>query len=124
MQLTPARPRPASNLELYSWFFMRVSAVTLFVLAGFHLFYMHIILGVDAINFEVISARWESPFWRLYDLFMLIFGWLHCANGVRIILDDYVHQQGWRVLLKSGLYILVFIILVLGAYVVLTFQPA
>jgi len=124
MQLSPARPRPASNLELYSWFFMRISAVALFVLAGFHLFYMHIILGVDAINFEVISARWESPFWRLYDLFMLIFGWLHCANGARIILDDYVHQQGWRVLLKSGLYILVFIILVLGAYVVLTFQPA
>ena len=124
MQLSPARPRPASNLELYSWFFMRISAVVLFVLAGFHLFYMHIILGVDAINFEVISGRWESPFWRLYDFFMLIFGWLHCANGARIVLDDYIRPQSWRVLAKAILYVVVFVILVLGSYVVLTFQPA
>ena len=124
MQASPARPRPASNLELYSWFYMRISAIIMILLVGFHLFYMHVILGVDAIDFDVISGRWESPFWRLYDLFMLLFAWLHCANGVRIVLDDYVHHQGWRVIAKSMLYIVVFILLVLGAYVVLTFKPA
>ena len=122
MQASPARPRPASNLELYSWFFMRISAVVMILLVGFHLFYMHVILGVDAIDFDVIASRWASPFWRLYDLFMLIFAWLHCGNGVRIVLDDYVHHQGWRVLAKSVLYIVVFIILVLGAYVIFTFK--
>jgi succinate dehydrogenase / fumarate reductase membrane anchor subunit len=124
MQASPARPRPASNLELYSWFYMRISAIVMILLVGFHLFYMHVILGVDAIDFDVISGRWGSPFWRLYDLFMLLFAWLHCANGVRIVLDDYVHPQGWRVIAKSALYIVVFILLVLGAYVVLTFKPA
>lgn len=124
MQASPARPRPASNLELYSWFYMRISAIIMILLVGFHLFYMHVILGVDAISFDIISGRWESPFWRLYDLFMLLFAWLHCANGVRIVLDDYVHHQGWRVIVKSILYIVVFILLVLGAYVVLTFKPA
>ncbi len=124
MQASPARPRPASNLELYSWFYMRISAIIMILLVGFHLFYMHVILGVDAIDFDIISGRWESPFWRLYDLFMLLFAWLHCANGVRIVLDDYVHHQGWRVIVKSILYIVVFILLVLGAYVVLTFKPA
>ena len=124
MQASPARPRPASNLELYSWFYMRISAIIMILLVGFHLFYMHVILGVDAIDFDIISGRWESPFWRLYDLFMLLFAWLHCANGVRIVLDDYVHHQGWRVIAKSMLYIVVFVLLVLGAYVVLTFKPA
>lgn len=123
MQLSPARPRPSNNLELYSWFFMRISATILFVMVGFHLFYMHLILGVDAINFELISLRWESPFWRLYDLVMLVFGWLHCTNGVRIVLDDYVRGDAWRVVLKSALYLFAFLILVLGFYVVLTFQP-
>ena len=122
MQASPARPRPASNLELYSWFFMRISAVAMILLVGFHLFYMHVILGVDAIDFDVIAGRWQSPFWRLYDLFMLVFAWLHCANGVRIVLDDYVHHQGWRVITKSVLYIIVFVILVLGAYVIFTFK--
>jgi succinate dehydrogenase / fumarate reductase membrane anchor subunit len=124
MQASPARPRPASNLELYSWFYMRISAIIMILLVGFHLFYMHVILGVDAIDFDIISGRWESPFWRLYDLFMLLFAWLHCANGVRIILDDYIHHEGWRVIVKAILYIAVFVLLVLGAYVVLTFKPA
>lgn len=123
MRASPARPRPASNLELYSWFFMRISAIVMFVLVGFHLIYMHLIAGVDAINFEWIAQRWESPFWRLYDFFMLIFGWLHCANGVRIVMDDYIHPHGWRVLAKSILYVVVFIVLVLGSYVVFTFKP-
>jgi succinate dehydrogenase / fumarate reductase membrane anchor subunit len=122
MHASPARPRPASNLEMYSWFFMRVSAVAMILLVGFHLFYMHVILGVNAIDFDVIASRWQSPFWRLYDLFMLIFAWLHCANGVRIVLDDYVHHQGWRVIIKSVLYIAIFVILVLGAYVIFTFK--
>jgi len=122
MQFTPARPRPASNFELYSWWFMRISAVVMILLVGFHLFYMHVILGVDAIDFDVIAGRWESPFWRLYDFFMLMFAWLHCANGMRVVLDDYVHSQGWRVLLKSFLYITVFVLLVLGTYVVFTFK--
>jgi succinate dehydrogenase / fumarate reductase membrane anchor subunit len=122
MHASPARPRPASNLEMYSWFYMRISAVAMILLVGFHLFYMHVILGVDAIDFDVIAGRWQSPFWRLYDLFMLIFAWLHCANGVRIVLDDYVHHQGWRVIIKSVLYIAIFVILVLGAYVIFTFK--
>lgn len=124
MQFTSTRPRPSSNFELYSWFFMRISAVAMFFLVGFHLFYMHVILGVDAIDFAVIAGRWASPFWRLYDFFMLAFAWLHCSNGMRVVLDDYVHNQGWRVLAKSVLYVFVFIILVLGAYVIFTFQPA
>ena len=119
----PARPRPASNLELYSWFFMRISATLLFFMAGFHLFYMHVIVGVDAVTFDFISGRWESPFWRLYDLVLLLLGWLHCSNGVRIVLDDCVHSPGWRVFSKSVLYIFVAIILILGAYVALTFKP-
>jgi succinate dehydrogenase / fumarate reductase membrane anchor subunit len=116
------RPRPANNFELYSWFFMRVSAVTLFALAVFHLVYMHLVLGVDAITFDVIAERWQSPGWRLYDLFLLVFGWIHGANGVRIVIDDYVRPQGWRVLAKSILYVVVFILIVLGAYVIFTFK--
>ena len=123
MQFSPARPRPASNFELYSWWFMRISAIVMILLVGFHLFYMHVILGVDAIDFEVIAQRWQSPFWRLYDFFMLAFAWLHCGNGVRVILDNYIHHNGWRIMAKSILYIVVFVILVLGAYVVFTFKP-
>jgi succinate dehydrogenase / fumarate reductase membrane anchor subunit len=101
---------------------MRVSAIALFTLAVFHLVWMHIVVGLDAINFEVIAQRWQSPGWRLYDMFLLVFGWLHGANGMRVVIDDYIRSQGWRVLLKSVLYVLVFVIVVLGAYVIFTFE--
>ena len=123
MQFSPARPRPASNFELYSWFFMRISAIVMFLMVGFHLFYMHLIKGVDAIDFALIAQRWESPFWRLYDLIMLTFAWLHCVNGMRVVLDDYIRHQGLRVLVKSVLYVFGFVLIVLGAYVALTFKP-
>jgi len=123
VQARLVRSRPESNLELYAWFFTRISAIVLFLMALFHLVYMHLILGVDAINFEVIAQRWQSPFWRLYDLFLLTFGWLHGANGMRIILDDYVRPQAWRVIAKTILYFLALVIIVLGGYVILTFRP-
>ncbi len=68
------------------------------------------------------AGRWASPGWRLYDLFLLVFGWIHGANGVRIVLDDYVHPQGWRLLAKSVLYVVTFILIVLGSYVIFTFR--
>ena len=101
---------------------MRISAIVMFVLVGFHLIYMHLVAGVDTIDFAWVAQRWQSPFWRLFDLFMLVFAWLHCTNGVRIILDDYVRSQGWRTMLKSILYVFAFVVIVLGAYVVLTFK--
>jgi succinate dehydrogenase / fumarate reductase membrane anchor subunit len=123
MQTRPfARPRPTGNLELYAWLFTRVSAVVLLGMALFHLLYMHIALGLDSISFQLIAWRWQNPVWRVFDLFLLVFGWLHGANGMRIILDDYVRPRGWRVLAKVLLYLLTFVLIVLGAYVIFTFK--
>ena len=122
MQARPfARPRPSGSFELYAWLFTRISAVLLAGMAIFHLLYMHLGMGVEAVSWQLIAWRWQNPVWRVFDLFLLIFGWLHGANGMRIILDDYVHAQGWRVMAKWFLYLLVLIIIVLGAYVILTF---
>ncbi len=33
-------------------------------------------------HFQFIAHRWQSLFWRLYDLFLLTFGWL---RGVYVI---------------------------------------
>jgi succinate dehydrogenase / fumarate reductase membrane anchor subunit len=125
MQTGPfARPRPAGNLERYAWLFTRVSAVVLLAMALFHLVYMHIAMGLDSISFQLIAWRWQNPVWRAFDLILLTFGWLHGANGMRVILDDYVRPRGWRVLAKVLLYLLTFVLIVLGAYVIFTFKAS
>lgn len=112
----------STNFEFYSWFFMRVSGVLLVLLALGHFAIMHVIFGVEKVNFNFVANRWATPLWRTYDLTLLFVALLHGFNGIRILIDDYIHAKGWRMLSLSALYTIVFIFLALGALVILTFQ--
>lgn len=114
--------RPTSNFELYAWFFMRISGIVLLTVAVFHLLYMHLAIGVENIDFDTVASRWESPFWRLFDLFLLLFAWSHGVNGTRQVLDDYILSRGWRVVARTTVFILGLIVTVMGAYVIFTFK--
>jgi succinate dehydrogenase / fumarate reductase membrane anchor subunit len=125
MQARPfARPRRTDNLERTAWLFTRISAVVLLVMAVFHLLYMHIAVGMDAISFQLIAWRWQFPGWRLFDLCLLVFGWLHGANGMRIIIDDYVHSPVGRIAARTLLFAVTTILIVLGAVVILMFKSS
>ena len=117
------RARPESGLELYAWFFMRVSGIALLILALGHLLVMHIIHNVDNIDFKFVAARYATPFWRTYDLLLLWLALLHGVNGVRTVVEDYVHPPGWRTASLASLYLLGFVLLALGSLIILTFQP-
>lgn len=124
-ELSPAggRARPAGGLELYAWLFMRVSGILLLLLALGHLVIMHLIHNVDEINFSFVAQRWANPLWRLFDWLLLMLALVHGFNGMRVMVDDYVRRPGLRVLSLVGLYVLVFLFLVVGSLVILTFQP-
>jgi succinate dehydrogenase / fumarate reductase membrane anchor subunit len=119
-----AQPRRSGNLERMAWLFTRISAVVLLVMAVFHLLYMHLALGMDAISFQLIAWRWQFPGWRLFDLCLLVFGWLHGANGMRIVIDDYVHSPAGRIVARALLSIITATLIVLGAFVVLSFKSS
>ncbi len=125
MQAQPlTRPRRSGDLERMAWLFTRISAVVLLVMAVFHLLYMHLALGMDSISFQLIAWRWQFPGWRLFDLVLLVFGWLHGANGMRIVLDDYVHSPLGRVVAGTLLLAVTATVIVLGTFVVLTFEAS
>lgn len=113
---------PRGNFELYSWLFMRVSGLLLLVIAVFHLFYMHFVIGVDNIDFMVVAERWTNPLWKVFDFFLLLFALTHGMNGLRYIVDDYVHRPGWVVGIKSLLFLVYVALLGIGAYIILTFS--
>jgi len=117
-----AQPRRAGSLERTAWLFTRISALVLLVMALFHLLYMHIAMGIDAVSFQLIAYRWQFLGWRLFDLVLLVFGWLHGANGMRIVLDDYVHSPLAQMVARALLAAVTVIVIALGTFVVLTFQ--
>jgi succinate dehydrogenase / fumarate reductase membrane anchor subunit len=117
------RPKPESGTELYAWLFMRISGVVLLFMALGHLAIMHLINNIEVINYQFVATRYATPFWRTYDLVMLWLALLHGVNGVRTLVDDYVHPSGWRVATVASLYFLGFLLLALGSLVILTFHP-
>jgi succinate dehydrogenase / fumarate reductase, membrane anchor subunit len=117
-----ATPRRSGDLERIAWLFTRISAVVLLGMALYHLVYMHIALGMDTISFQLIAWRWRFLGWRVFDLVLLVFGWLHGANGMRVVLDDYVHSPVGRFVAHTLLVTITAVLIALGAFVILAFD--
>lgn len=82
---------PRSKFEVYAWLFMRLSGVALIFLALGHLAIMHLINTVHDIDVNFVARRWASLGWRTYDAALLALALLHGFNGLRYVIDDYVH---------------------------------
>jgi succinate dehydrogenase / fumarate reductase membrane anchor subunit len=130
MSLGIANPRSAkasrstSNIERYSWIFMRVSGLVLVFLVLGHLLIMNILDGgVQRINFGFVAGRWSSPFWQTWDLLQLWLAMLHGGNGMRTVISDYAEKPGTRFWLQMLLAVAVVFTLVLGTLVIFTFDP-
>src|SRR5688572_29619080 len=121
-----ARPKPeASGRERFWWYFMRLSGLALVLLALGHMFIMHVLVELTGqeVNFAFVQSRWGTPFWRLYDLALLVLAFVHGANGARVVIGDYVAHRTARRLLVSFLLALCVIWLLLGIAVIAFFDP-
>ncbi|AEH08501.1 MULTISPECIES: succinate dehydrogenase hydrophobic membrane anchor subunit [Protofrankia] len=123
-QRRPVRTKARTNFELYAWLFMRVSGILLVFLVLGHLFIMNILDGgVQRIGFGFVAGRWASPFWRTWDLLMLVLAELHGTNGLRTVINDYAERPQTRFWLKMLLYVSAFLVISLGSLVIFTFDP-
>jgi succinate dehydrogenase / fumarate reductase membrane anchor subunit len=118
-----AERRP-SSVEVWWWFFMRISGVILVFLVLIHVYVMHLIQdGVERVNFAFVAERWDNVGWKTFDWLMLFLGLLHGVNGLRIVIDDYIHRPGVRTAIKGTLYGLTAVLMIMGTAVVVTFDP-
>jgi succinate dehydrogenase / fumarate reductase, membrane anchor subunit len=119
-----AERRP-SSFEVWSWFFMRISGIILLFLVLIHLFIMHIMdEGVERVDFAFVASRWNSVGWKAFDWVLLFLALLHGANGLRIIIEDYIRSPGVRTAVKGTLYAVTTVLMIMGTAVVVTFDPA
>ncbi len=116
--------RRPSSFEIWSWFFMRISGIILLFLVLIHLYVMHLIgEGVERVDYAFVSARWANDGWKTFDWTMLFLALLHGANGLRVIIDDYVKSPARRTAIKATLYTATGILLIMGTAVLVTFNP-
>jgi succinate dehydrogenase / fumarate reductase membrane anchor subunit len=120
----PRRRNAMPNFEKYAWLFMRFSGVVLVFLVIGHLFIgLMWENGVYRIDFNYVAQRWASPFWQIWDLVMLWLAQLHGGNGLRTIIADYARKDSTRFWLNSLLATSMLIVLTVGTYTLLTFNP-
>ena len=121
----PRRPRGIPYFEKYAWLFMRFSGVALVFLALGHLFIgLMWDDGVYRIDFNYVAERWASPFWQIWDMALLWLAMVHGANGMRTIIGDYARKNITKFYLNSLLLLATGFTLVLGTYVLVTFDAS
>lgn len=113
-----------TNLEVWSWFFMRISGVILLFLAVYHLVWWNLFIGVEHLSAELVRERWANPFWRLFNVALLVFSMLHGMNGLRYSIVDYVRNPGAQLAVKAVAYTAVLGALSVALFALFTFDPA
>lgn len=121
--LDAKKPR-RSNMEKYLWLYMRVSGVLLLVLIFGHLIANLVVGdGIKAIDFGFVGGKLANPFWQWWDVSMLWLALIHGSNGMRNVINDYVHRRAVRAALTGVLHLVTLALIVLGTLVVFTFDP-
>jgi succinate dehydrogenase / fumarate reductase membrane anchor subunit len=78
------------------WLMMRWSAVLLIPLVWIHVLLVDVLFGVHRIDLNYVELRWATLGWRVYDISLLAFAFAHGMNGLRGVMQDYVHSAAWR----------------------------
>jgi succinate dehydrogenase / fumarate reductase, membrane anchor subunit len=114
------RPR-GRVLEVWSWNFLRWSGLLLVVLALGHVLIMHIINNVDVINYAFVADRWRTVGWRVYDWLLLGLALTHGMNGLRVMIDDYVHTRSKRRVCLSSAWVVYLLLMLIGTLTIVRF---
>ncbi len=132
-------PTPGWNFEYLMWMFTRISgaAMVLLALIGFVGALLmgaryHMDLGTllrwtffpnpnHVLNSDIPDiAPWANAYWQIMQLALVFFGATHGFNGLRLVLEEYIHSWGWHMFLRLVLMILWLITLGAGFFLVLT----
>lgn len=91
--ITRRSVRVQSNFERNAFMFMRLSGIALLLLAVGHMMLQHVLNSSTDLTIQFVAQQWSSWGWKVFDILLLIFAISHGVNGLRNILEDYVHSD-------------------------------
>jgi succinate dehydrogenase / fumarate reductase membrane anchor subunit len=111
-----AAKRTPNRFETLAYRYMRISGLLIIPLVFGHLAIVHLINSVAVIDLEwVIETRWAYLGWRLYDAGLLWFTGLHGFNGLRVVINDYIHGATLNRILNIATALVMAVILTAGS---------
>ena len=113
-----------SSFERRAFLFMRVSGVFLLVLAVGHMMIQHVLNSSSNLSIIFVAEQWNSWGWKIYDMLLLAFAYLHGINGLRIVLGDYIHNRQTMKIISIILAVFAVLTIVWAGYAIASFDPA
>jgi succinate dehydrogenase / fumarate reductase membrane anchor subunit len=112
-----------SNRERYAYLFMRLSGVGLLVLAVGHMVLQHVLNSSANLTIQFVAAQWNSWGWKAYDIMLLWLAIPHGINGLRNVLQDYIHSPGLNKLISALLVLFVIATVIWATVGMILFDP-
>lgn len=113
-----------SNFQRWSFLFMRMSGVLLLVLAVGHMMIQHVLNSSSNLTIQFVAQQWNSWGWKIFDMMLLSFALMHGFNGLRVVLEDYVHNPGAVKAINTFLVIFGIITILWAGFAIASFDAA
>lgn len=111
-----------SNWERNAFMFMRLSGIALLILAVGHMMIQHVLNSSTNLTIMFVAEQWNSWGWKTYDLLLLAFAIPHGVNGLRNVLEDYVHSETAVKWINIVLIVFVIATLLWAGYAIMRFD--
>lgn len=112
-----------SNFERYAFLFMRLSGVALLFLAVGHMMIQHVLNSSTNLTIQFVAEQWNSWGWKVYDMGLLVFAIIHGFNGLRNVLDDYVHNTTAKTWIRRILIVITIVTIFWAGFAIASFDP-
>jgi succinate dehydrogenase / fumarate reductase membrane anchor subunit len=111
---TVRRVAVPKTLDTWIWLFLRWSGLALIPLVWGHILLQDVIVGVHRIELDYVVWRWSFIGWQIYDIALLGFAFAHGMNGLRNVLNDYIHSEAAQRTVGWAIFIVWLVITTIG----------
>lgn len=122
-KLTRRKTKVPTNFERAAFMFMRMSGIALLVLAVGHILIQHVLNSSGNLSLQFVADQWNTWGWKAYDMFLLIFAITHGFNGLRNVLEDYIHNRSALKVIYVVLLIFMVVTIIWSAIAIAAFDP-
>ena len=132
-------PNRGLNLDYIMWLFTRISGLGIILLALIGLgsaMLMGARMQMDlptvlrwtffpnpnhVVNSNIpdVTIGWATAFWQIMEYLVLFFAFTHAANGIRMIVEDYMGTSGLRPYVRALIALVWIGMIIVGIYVIL-----
>ena len=129
-----------SGFEYYMWIFTRLSGALMLLMGAFGIVYANLAGGRVLMNMETqyrwgffpiywhvqnsdipdVFPNWSNSFWQVYGVLLVLVAAMHGFNGLRVVVEDYIHRP--YLLLIAKWVVLILFLFTLFAAAVIVFE--